>query len=144
MSTTKRSAEQIVLDFIGAFRESWPKDLDVALAPLAEDAYYQLAVPSFAPVKGRAAIKAELELMQKTVTGQRHDMKAVAASGNTVFTERCDWSFRNERWVPIPLVAVFVLNAAGQIAEWREYLDPGHAAKLHGMSMEDFRASLAA
>lgn len=64
MSATKQNPEQIVLDFIGAFRESWPKDLDVALAPLAEDAYYQLAVPSFAPVKGRAAIKAELELLQ--------------------------------------------------------------------------------
>ncbi|MDZ5455122.1 MULTISPECIES: nuclear transport factor 2 family protein [Azohydromonas] len=143
MSDT-RTPEAIVRRFIDAFRESWPQDLDAALAPLADDAYYQIAVPAFAPVRGRDAIKAELELMRQSVTDQRHDMKAVAASGNTVFTERCDWSFRNGRWVPVPLVAVFELNDAGQITAWREYLDPGHVAKLHGMSMEAFRESLAA
>jgi len=138
-----RTPEQIVRQFIDAFRESWPRDLDAALAPLADDAYYQIVVPSMEPIRGRAAIKAELEHMQKRVLDQKHDMKAVAASGNTVFTERCDWSFSKGRWVSIPLVAVFVLDDAGRIVEWREYLDPSHVAKQHGMTLDELRDSLA-
>jgi limonene-1,2-epoxide hydrolase len=66
----------------------------------------------------------------------------VAASGNTVFTERVDSSLRNGHWVDIPLVAVFELNARGQIAVWREYLDLSNVAHKHGMSVETLRESL--
>lgn len=136
--------EDIVRRFIDAFRETWPRDLDAALAPLAEDASYQIIVPSIAPIKGRAAIKAELEHMKIRVIEQRHDMKAVAANGNTVFTERVDWSFSKGRWVSIPLVAVFELNDSGQITAWREYLDPSTVAEQHGMTLDELRGSLAA
>lgn len=135
------SNEDIVRNFISAFRETWPRDLDVALAPLAEDATYQIIVPSIAPIQGRAAIKAELVHMQKRVIEQRHDMKTIAASGNTVFTERVDWSFSKGRWVSIPLVAVFELDDAGQITVWREYLDPSAVAAQHGMTLEELRGS---
>ncbi|MDB5928655.1 MAG: hypothetical protein JWR60_362 [Polaromonas sp.] len=138
------SNEDIVRRFIDAFRETWPRDLDAALAPLAEDATYQIIVPFIAPIQGRAAIKAELEHMQIRVKQQRHDMKAVAASGNTVFTERVDWSFSKGKWVSIPLVAVFQLNDAGEITTWREFLDPSAVAEQHGMTLEELRGSLAA
>lgn len=136
------SNEDIVRNFISAFRETWPRDLDAALAPLAEDASYQIIVPSIAPIQGRAAIKAELEHMQKRVIEQKHDMKTVAANGNTVFTERVDWSFSKGRWVSIPLVAVFELDDAGRITAWREYLDPSAVAKQHGMTLDELRNSL--
>jgi limonene-1,2-epoxide hydrolase len=134
--------EQTVRQFIDAFRVSWPSDFDVALAPLAEDASYQIVVPTIAPIRGRAAIKAELLRMQTKVTDQKHVMKHVAASANTVFTERVDSSLRNGHWVDIPLVAVFELNDRGQIAVWREYLDLGHAALQHGMTFEALHQSL--
>jgi limonene-1,2-epoxide hydrolase len=137
-----RTPEQIVREFIDAFRVSWPKDLDAALAPLAEHATYQIVVPTIEPIHGRAAIKAELIHMQQRVLDQKHDMKCVAASGNTVFTERCDWSYSKGRWVAIPLVAVFELDDAGRIVAWREYLDPSHVAKQHGMTLDELRASL--
>lgn len=136
------SNEDIVRRFIGAFHDKWPSDLDAALAPLAEDASYQIVVPSIPPIKGRTAIKAEIERMQIRITDQRHDMKTVAASGNTVFVERVDWAFSKGHWVSIPLVAVFELDDAGRITSWREYLDPSAVAQQHGMSLDELRASL--
>lgn len=137
-----KTPEQIVRDFIDAFRVSWPADLAAALAPLAEDAWYQIAVPTIAPIRGRANILAELLRMKSKVADQKHEMKNVAASGNVVFTERVDQSLRNGRWVPIPLVAVFEVNARGEISAWREYLDLGHAANQHGMTFEALRETL--
>ncbi len=143
MMTTRFDAEAIVRGFIGAFRDCWPDDLDVALAPLADDASYQIVVPSIAPIEGREAIQRELLRMREKVAGQRHTMKAVAASGNTVFTERVDESLRNGQWVAIPLVAVFELNDRGQILRWRGYLDLGDVSRRHGMTVEALHASLA-
>jgi limonene-1,2-epoxide hydrolase len=141
---TTDTPEIIVRRFIDAFRLTWPVDLDVALAPLTDDATYQIAVPAFAPIQGRAAIKAELVHMQTRVVQQKHDMKNVAASGNVVFTERVDWSFSKDRWVSIPLVAVFELNDAGRITAWREYLDVAAVAKQHEMTPAELHASLKA
>ena len=42
--------EAIVRAFIGAFRDSWPADFDTALTPLADDASYQIVVPTVAPI----------------------------------------------------------------------------------------------
>lgn len=137
-----KTPEQTVRDFIDAFRVSWPADLATALAPLAEDAWYQIAVPTIAPIRGRANILAELLRMKSKVADQKHEMKNVAASGNVVFTERVDQSLRNGRWVPIPLVAVFEVDARGEISAWREYLDLGHAANQHGMTFEALQETL--
>lgn len=131
-----KTPEQTVRDFIDAFRVSWPSDFDAALAPLAEDASYQITVPTIAPIRGRAAIKAELLRMKAKVADQKHVMKNVAASGKVVFTERVDSSWRNGHWVDIPLVAVFELNERGEIASWREFLDLANVAHKHGMSVE--------
>lgn len=135
-------AEQTVRRFIDAFRLSWPEDFDAALAPLADDASYQIVVPTIRPIQGKAAIKAELLRMKASVPDQKHEMKAVAASGNTVFTERVDQSWRHDHWVAIPLVAVFTLDDAGRIAVWREFLDLAHVARAHGMSVDDLTRSL--
>ncbi|MDB5686332.1 MAG: hypothetical protein JWR77_921 [Rhizorhabdus sp.] len=140
MALTKQ--EKIVLDFIGAYRDSWPADLAAALEPLAEDAYYQIVVPTIAPVVGRDRILAEHRLMTQKVADQRHDMKAWGSHGNTVFTERVDWSLRDGKWSPVPLVAVFELDDAGRIVAWREYLDLVHISKSHGMSVDQLMDSL--
>ncbi|WP_169799562.1 limonene-1,2-epoxide hydrolase family protein [Novosphingobium lentum] len=134
--------EEIVLNFIAAYRESWPVDLAAALQPLAEDAYYQIVVPTIAPVVGRDKILAEHLLMKQKATEQRHDMKSWGSNGNTVFTERVDWSRRNGKWSAVPLVAVFDLNDAGQIIAWREYLDLINISRSHGMTADALIESL--
>lgn len=134
--------EEIVLNFIGAYRDSWPADLAAALEPLAEEAYYQIVVPTIPPVVGRDRILAEHRLMTEKVEDQRHDMKAWGSHGNTVFTERVDWSLRNGKWSAVPLVAVFDLDDDGRITAWREYLDLVNISKSHGMTPDQLMASL--
>ena len=135
--------EKIVLDFIGAYRDSWPADLEKACEPLAEDAYYQICVPTMAPVHGRANIVAEQRQMQNTgCEDQKHDMISVGSSGKVVFTERVDHSKRNGKWTPVPLVAVFEVNDEGKITAWREYLDLFNVARSHGMTVEQITSSL--
>jgi limonene-1,2-epoxide hydrolase len=134
--------ERIVLEFIDAYRESWPADLAAALEPLAEDAYYQIVVPTIPRVLGRARILAEHLLMKEKVLDQKHEMKAFGSNGNTVFTERVDYSLRNGKWTPIPLVAVFELNDAGKIVAWREYLDLVNTARSHGIEIDELLRSL--
>jgi limonene-1,2-epoxide hydrolase len=134
--------EKIVTDFIAQFRDSWPPNLESALGVLAEHAYYQIVVPTIAPIRGRSNILAELRMMQAKVGPQRHEMKSVGSGGNVVFTERLDHSQRNGKWSSIPLVAVFEVDAAGQIVAWREYLDLVHISRAHGMSADALVASL--
>lgn len=135
--------QALVLDFIGDFRESWPVDFDRTLAKLADDAVYQIAVPTLAPIRGRSAIKAELLKMKASVTQQKHEMKAVGFDGHRkVFTERIDQSLRNGKWTPIPLVAVFDVNEAGLITSWREFLDLANAARQHNIPVDQLLSSL--
>lgn len=135
--------ERIVLDFIGAYGKSWPPDLARALEPLAEDATYQVVVPTTAPIRGRDNILKAHQRMKQDVRDQKHDMKAFGSHGNTVFTERVDYSLRNDDWTPVPLVAVFDLDDAGRIVAWREYLDLAHAARQHGITAEALLQSIA-
>lgn len=109
------SRRDIVRAFIGAFQESWPADLERALAPISEDASYQIVVRP-CPRSTGAHILAEIQLMQQKVEDQKHDMIAVGSGGNVVFTERVDYSKRNGKWTPIPLVGVFEVNEAGEIS----------------------------
>ena len=90
----------------------------------------------------RAQILAEHLLMKEKVLDQKHEMKAFGSNGNTVFTERVDYSLRNGKWTPIPLVAVFELNDAGKIVAWREYLDLVNTARSHGIEIDELLRSL--
>jgi limonene-1,2-epoxide hydrolase len=135
--------EKIVLDFIGQFRETWPADLEKTLQALSEDAYYQLAVPTTEPCRGRANVLRELLQMQATgCEDQKHDMITVGSSDKAVFTERVDHSKRNGKWSAVPLVAVFEVDDEGKITAWREYLDLVNISRSHGMTADDLVARL--
>jgi limonene-1,2-epoxide hydrolase len=124
--------EEVVLEFIGHFRDGWPDDLDAPLALLADEAYYQVIVPVTKPIRGRALIKKAWQRMQSQMESQRHDMVAVGSGGRFVFTERVDHSLMNGRWDDVPLVAVFELDDDDKIVAWREYLDSANVASQHG------------
>lgn len=134
--------EKIVRDFISQFGKSWPVDLRQTLSVLADDAYYQMVVPTIKSVNGKEAIIEALEVMKTKVKDQRHDMKNVSSNGNVVFTERVDYSLRDQEWVPIPLVAVFEVNDEGKIYAWREYLDLYSNMKNHGLSFEEMQKTI--
>jgi len=130
------NAQEIVLEFIGAFGDSWPKDLDATLGLLAEDVTYQLVVPTSPPYEGRAAVKDEILGMMKRVPDQNHEMKNVASNGRTVFTERVDHTLINGKWTTLPIVGVFDVNEAGQITSWREYMDLVHVSREYDTPLD--------
>jgi limonene-1,2-epoxide hydrolase len=134
--------EAVALEFIGYFRDTWPKDFDAPLALVTEDAYYQSVVPTTAPIRGKKAIKAKWEAIREKYGDQKHKMIASGSTGSFVFTERIDYSHTNGTWVSIPLVAVFEVNAEGKIHAWREYLDLGNVARQSNMTSEEIQASL--
>ncbi|MFA7553491.1 MAG: limonene-1,2-epoxide hydrolase family protein [Spongiibacteraceae bacterium] len=134
--------EKLARDFIRQFEKSWPADLRQALSILADDAYYQMVVPTIKSVHGKEAIIDALEVMKTKVADQRHEIINVASSGDVVFTERIDYSLRHQKWVPIPLVAVFEINDEGKICTWREYLDLYSNMKNHGLSFEEMKETI--
>src|SRR3546814_5460587 len=67
--------------------------------------------------------------MRQKVSDQRHEMLNIASHGNVVFTERVDYSCRNDKWTAVPLVAVFELRDDGKITAWREYLDLANTSR---------------
>jgi limonene-1,2-epoxide hydrolase len=99
-------------------------------------------VPVTAPIRGKKAIKAKWEGIRAKYGDQKHTMIGYGSTGSFVFTERVDMSYTNGKWVEIPLVAVFEVNADGKIHAWREYLDLGHVAQQSNMTYEEIQGSL--
>lgn len=132
----------VALKFIGYFRDSWPDDLDDPLKLVEDDCYYQSIVPTTDPIRGKAAIKAKWQKIKAEYGDQRHDMKGVAATGRFVFTERIDYTRPADKWIPIPLVAVFEVNERGKIFAWREYLDGGNVARQLDIDVVQLEDSL--
>jgi limonene-1,2-epoxide hydrolase len=139
-----KKQEEVALKFIGYFRDTWPDDLDEPLKLVSDNCYYQSIVPTTAPIHGKTAIKAKWELIKAKYGDQRHEMRGVGSSDTMVFTERTDYSFTNNQWVSIPLVAVFELNDQNQICAWREYLDGGNVARQAGIDLKELEKSLTA
>ncbi|MDB6062176.1 MAG: hypothetical protein JWM78_2279 [Verrucomicrobiaceae bacterium] len=125
--------EQVVLDMISTFENGWPENLDKTMSYVADDAYYQMIVPVTEPIRGKAAIRAEIQGMIHKYQSNKSDVLTIASNDRFVFTERLDAALSEQGWTKIPLVAVFELNAANKIIAWREYLDLGSVIKQQGI-----------
>ncbi|MCU1373135.1 MAG: hypothetical protein JWO68_421 [Actinomycetia bacterium] len=109
------------LETVHAFLEAAAaRDYDTALPLLTEDIEYQ-NMP-IAPVKGREAVKEQLEMLLAMGTGSEWKVLHEVADGNVVMNERVDRFEINGTWADLPVMGVFVLRD-GLIAEWRDYFD---------------------
>lgn len=108
----------LVRAFVKAFNE---RDLEAILGFFTADAIYH-NIP-LAPVQGvdamRPVIRGFLE-MSKEVDWVVHRL-AETAEG-CVLTERTDRFLIRDRWVEIPVMGTFEIDA-GQIRAWRDYFD---------------------
>ncbi|MBA0127489.1 nuclear transport factor 2 family protein [Haloechinothrix sp. YIM 98757] len=106
-----------VEEFLGALEDF---DLERALSYLAEDVVYQ-NVP-LPPARGIGAVTKQLRLMARYGTGFEAHTHRIAASGDTVLTERTDvliaGRWRARFWV----CGTFELRD-GKIVLWRDYFD---------------------
>jgi limonene-1,2-epoxide hydrolase len=131
--------ETRVLELLDLFHaEDFTPNLARAASLFAEDAYYQIQVPSRPPVHGREAIVAELARQALDYNDCECEVLTVVSNDRTVVTERVDHvtMLHNGVRVSNPLLAIFELNEDGLIVAWREYWDALSLCKRMGVSPE--------
>jgi limonene-1,2-epoxide hydrolase len=109
------------LETVNAFLVAAAKrDYDTALPLLTDDVEYQ-NMP-ITPVKGREAVKEQLEALLAMGGDSEWKVLREVADGDVVMNERVDRFEINGKWADLPVMGVFVLRD-GLIAEWRDYFD---------------------
>lgn len=109
------------LDTVNTFLAAAAKrDYDTALPLLTEDVEYQ-NMPIM-PVKGREAVKEQLEALLAMGTDSEWKVLREVADGDVVMNERVDVFVIGGKPAELPVMGVFVLRD-GLIAEWRDYFD---------------------
>jgi limonene-1,2-epoxide hydrolase len=118
--------EAIVTEFMEAWGDGTQRDPDVEkiVSMLSDDIAWQLWVPGGPTLRGRDAIRADIERQLGFATFMRCGPVHVASNRGVVFTERTDEFRSRDRVVSHHLVAVFEVDDDGKIAAWREYFDP--------------------
>ncbi|HLS99366.1 MAG: nuclear transport factor 2 family protein [Porticoccaceae bacterium] len=111
-------------------------DVDRILSMMAEDVEWQLWVPGGPVIKGKPAIREELERQKSFLRNNRCNIINITSSDTVVMTERKDDAMLYGRDAPHHMVAVFVLNDEGLIREWREYLDMMDLTRKMGVDLE--------
>jgi limonene-1,2-epoxide hydrolase len=109
------------LETVNSFMTAAAKrDYDAALPLLTEDVEYQ-NMP-ITPVKGREAVKEQLEALLAMGSDSEWKVLNEVATGNVVMNERVDRFQLGGKWAELPVMGIFVLRD-GLIAEWRDYFD---------------------
>ena len=109
------------VDVVTQFCKTWETvDIDALMEFFTDDAVYH-NIP-IAPVQGKDAIRTTIEGFVGGVEKIVFEVTAIAASGNTVLTERVDSFVRPEKTIALPVMGTFEI-ADGKIAAWRDYFD---------------------
>jgi len=131
--------EEIVREFCAAWGDgtatSRPQ-LDTILNMMSEDAVWQLWVPGGPVIRGRAALRDEIQRQMSYVTHNHCVIRNIVSSDSIVMTERDDYAVSSGKPMPHFMVAVYELDAEGKITAWREYLDTADLAKKKGVALE--------
>jgi limonene-1,2-epoxide hydrolase len=110
--------EQVVTDLIRACEA---RDLDAVVALVTEDIEYD-NVPIgkvFGPDGVLGVLSAGVSQAASQVEWVVHRQ---VAAGNTVMNERTDRFLVDERWIEIPIAAVFEVRG-DKVSLWRDYFD---------------------
>jgi limonene-1,2-epoxide hydrolase len=105
-------------------------DVDELLGFFAEDAVYH-NVP-IAPVQGKEAIASVLRQFVDPQGSAEFEIRALAASGDTVLTERVDRFHLRGKQVELPVMGAFEVGEDGLIRAWRDYFDLAQFTKQLG------------
>ena len=120
-SSEVSAPESIVRSFVAAIEA---KDLDAALALLADDVEYD-NVP-MSKVHGATAVRDGLAPFVERFDEVAWPISVLIASGTAdagqVFTERVDRFRSGDRWMELPVAGLFTI-ADSRIALWRDYFD---------------------
>ena len=128
-------------DFIQEFCDLWGDgsdssrpQVDKILSMMTEDAEWQLWVHGGPIIKGREALRQEIERQMSFATNNKCNIIHMVSSDNIVMTERADQAVVRGKPMPHSMVAVYQLNDQGLISHWREYLDTEDLKQKSGIS----------
>ena len=109
------------IEVVRRFCEAWAtKDLDTIVGAFTDDAVYH-NMP-LDPVVGPEAIRTFIEGFLAGIDSVEFQVRAIAADGDVVLTERVDVFAAPERRLELPVMGTFELRD-GRIAAWRDYFD---------------------
>ena len=110
------------IDLIQRFCDEWGKGsgVDAIIGYFTDDAVYH-NIP-VAPVTGKDGIRATIEMFTTGVERMEFRMVNIAATGDTVLTERVDAFFMADKVIELPVMGTFEVRD-GKIAAWRDYFD---------------------
>jgi limonene-1,2-epoxide hydrolase len=112
-----QNAEQVIRDFCAAWKR---RDIDELVGFFTSDAVYH-NMP-LEPVSGIDAIRQTFQMFVTPAEDIEFELVAIAASGDTIFTERVDRFRMLGKTVALPVAGVFQVRD-GKIAAWRDYFD---------------------
>jgi limonene-1,2-epoxide hydrolase len=126
--------------FIKEFCDAWgdgsfekKPDVEKILSMMAEDAEWQLWVPGGPIVRGRAALREEIQRQIRIATNNKCNIVNVLSSDTMVMQERSDTAVILGKPCPHQMVAIYELDGAGLIKRWREYLDMADLTRKMGV-----------
>ena len=126
--------------FIKEFCDAWgdgsfekKPDVEKILSMMSEDAEWQLWVPGGPIVRGRAALREEIQRQMRIATNNKCNIVNVLSSDTMVMQERSDTAVILGKPCPHQMVAIYELNEAGLIKRWREYLDMADLTRKMGV-----------
>ena len=130
-------------DFIVEFCNAWgdgssqtKPNVEKIISMMAEDAEWQLWVPGGPVVRGRQALREEIERQVRIASHNKCNIVHVLSNDRMVMTERSDQAIIFGRDCPHQMVAVYELDEDGLILRWREYLDMADLTKKMGVDQQ--------
>jgi limonene-1,2-epoxide hydrolase len=118
------TSTEVVQQFCAAFST---KDVDTIASLLADDVVYHNV--GMAPADGKEASLATIQGFLDMAEAMSFEIHRIAASGESVLTERTDTFTINGARAPIPVMGTFDLRD-GLIVGWRDYFDLGLTTKM--------------
>lgn len=105
-------------------------DIDGVLAVMTDDVRWHVAAGAFAPLEGKAAVRAFLAQLRSDMAETRWRILRHAEDGDLLFVEGVD-AYRRTNGVEIAMPYAAVVEFEGdRIAAWRDYLDTRRMEKL--------------
>jgi len=128
---------------IEAFCDAWGDgtpasrpDVDRIVAMMAPDAEWRLWVPGGPLVKGRDALRAEINRQIAYSGHNRCNTVHAVSNRHVVIQERSDWAVLVGRPCPHQMIAIYELDDDGLIVRWREYINMADLDRKRGVKAE--------
>jgi limonene-1,2-epoxide hydrolase len=116
--------EDTIRRFLAAWGDETQRaDVDQIVSMFAPDGQWTLYVPGGPVIRGRDALRTEIQRQMGYVAWTQCRLLHIVSNGQCVMTERADRFCKNGRVVEHQLMAVFELDSQGLITVWREYFD---------------------